>query len=66
MKIAVVLSGYFGTISANDMQSGIKSHKKITNFFKDYDVDYIVALTGDTKISSLKGILDITKIDSRL
>jgi len=28
---------------------------------KDYDVDYIVALTGDTKISSLKGILDITK-----
>ena len=42
MKIAVVLSGYFGTISANDMQSGIKSHKKITNFFKDYDVDYYI------------------------
>ena len=35
MKIAVALSGYFGTISTNDMQSGIKSHKKITNFFKD-------------------------------
>ena len=34
MKIAVVLSGYFGTISTNDMQSGVKSHKKITNFFK--------------------------------
>jgi len=42
MKIAVVLSGYFGTISTNDMQSGIKSHKKITNFFKDYDVDYYI------------------------
>jgi hypothetical protein len=42
MKIAVVLSGYFGTISTNDMQSGINSHKKITNFFKDYDVDYYI------------------------
>ena len=42
MKIAVVLSGYFGTISTNDMKSGIKSHKKITNFFKDYDVDYYI------------------------
>ena len=34
MKIAVVLSGYFGTISANNMDSGRISHKKITNFFK--------------------------------
>lgn len=42
MKIAVVLSGYFSTISTNNMDSGRISHKKITNFFKDYDVDYYI------------------------
>ena len=42
MKIAVVLSGYFGTISTNNMNSGRISHKKIINFFKDYEVDYYI------------------------
>ncbi len=42
MKIAVVLSGYFGTISTDSMQSGRLSHKKIKNFFKNYEVDYYI------------------------
>ena len=42
MKIAVVLSGYFSTIRTNDVNAGRESHKKITNFFKDYDVDYYI------------------------
>lgn len=42
MKIAVVLSGYFDTISTNSTKSEIISHKKITNFFKNYDVDYYI------------------------
>ena len=46
MKIAVVLSGYFGTISTNDMQSGIKSHKKITNFFKEIEARLHTAVSS--------------------
>ena len=42
MKIAVALSGYFSTIRTNDINAGRESHKKITNFFKDYDVDYYI------------------------
>lgn len=42
MKIAVVLSGYFGTISTNNMESGRESHNKIKNLFKNYNVDYYI------------------------
>lgn len=42
MKIAVVLSGYFGTISTNNMTTGRISHKKIKHFFGDRDVDYYI------------------------
>lgn len=42
MKIAVVLSGYFGTISTNNMTTGRISHKKIKEFFGNRDVDYFI------------------------
>jgi hypothetical protein len=38
-----------------------RNFNKGFSLIKDFELDYVIALTGDTKISSLKGILDITK-----
>ena len=58
MKIAAVLSGYFGTISTNNMESGRKSHKRIKNLFKNYDVDYYI---HSWQVSSKDEIFDLYK-----
>jgi hypothetical protein len=58
MKIAVALSGYFGTISTNNMESGRISHSKIKNFFKNHDVDYYI---HSWQITAKDEILDLYK-----
>lgn len=42
MKIAIVLSGYFGTISTNDMTNGRNTSKRLKRYFKDHDTEYFI------------------------
>lgn len=42
MRIAVVLSGYFDTVSTGAINSGLNSKKKIDSFFLGKNVDYYI------------------------
>ncbi len=42
MKIAVALSGYFNTISTNDLSTGARTVLRLRDLFKDHDVDYYI------------------------
>lgn len=56
MKIAVVLSGYFDTISIGRINSGIESEKKIKDFLKDHNVDYFIHCWQPEKEQLLRDI----------
>jgi hypothetical protein len=42
MKIAVVLSGYFGTISRGESHNGRETAKRLKMYFNGHDVDYYI------------------------
>lgn len=62
MKCAVVLQGYFDTVSVGKVDAGYNSHRLIKNFFKDHDVDYYIHSWQPDKYHILKDLYDPVKI----
>lgn len=62
MKYAVVLSGYFDTISTGIHNSGLLSKKKIDNFFNGKDVDFYIHCWQPEKRELLNSLYSPKKI----
>ena len=62
MKIAIVLNGYFGTISANDMTNGRNTAKRLKEYFKDHDTEYFIHSWQMTAEDEVRELYNPTKM----
>ena len=62
MKIAIVLNGYFGTISTNDMTNGRNTAKRLKEYFKDHDTEYFIHSWQMTAEDEVRELYNPTKM----